>query len=247
MASIICTLTGGSMEAIVAPPIQFYFNYNYIQNNFTLSPGITGYQQILDSIYSVQRNAIYAQYYSIVPYLGNNSTPSLGYSYSSSNSNVAYISGNSIYYKTSGTAYVTITSQDSFNNRYSLNTTYFNFTSSGGTSLQMYVSAAPNTARLAATSAVDTRITNVYPNSALNLFTTINNPVSTFVRNPNVWTKDVDVTCISPWNNSVGFPGGQTGTGTLITPRHYILAAHFQIPVGTQLAFVDNSNNVCVI
>jgi hypothetical protein len=242
MASIICTLTGGSMKAIASPSPYLALTYNFSPGNFTLVNGLTSYGQILDSIYLISDSASYAQYYTILPYFDGNITNPV-YSYNSSNTNVAYISSNSIYYKSNGAAFVAISAKDILNNSYTVNTTFFNFASTAGSSIQSFVSAAPGTLRINATSAVDTRITNVYPNSALNLFTTINSPVSTFIRNPNVWTKDIDVTCISPWNTSTGWPGGKTGAGTLITPRHYILAAHFQIAAGNKIVFVDNDNN----
>jgi hypothetical protein len=61
-----------------------------------------------------------------------------------------------------------------------------------------------------------------------------------YVRNPNCWAADLDLTCISPWNSS----GGVRMAGTLISPRHIIFAAHYQIAVGATVRFVDGSNNV---
>tara|TARA_R110001606_G_scaffold33651_1_gene100200 strand:- start:64 stop:1167 length:1104 start_codon:yes stop_codon:yes gene_type:complete len=58
---------------------------------------------------------------------------------------------------------------------------------------------------------------------------------STYVRNPDLWCKDLDLTGLSPWNSS----GGHKKAGTLITPRHVIGAAHYEYSVGTVVRFVE--------
>ncbi len=47
-----------------------------------------------------------------------------------------------------------------------------------------------------------------------------------FVRNPNLWCADLDLTCFSPWNSTEHNLQG----GTLITRRHVLLANHFSNP-----------------
>lgn len=61
-----------------------------------------------------------------------------------------------------------------------------------------------------------------------------------FVRNPNVWTGPVDLTCISPSNSGVS-PNWRAGVA--VTPQHILLSAHFDYGVGTIVYFVDNENN----
>jgi hypothetical protein len=72
------------------------------------------------------------------------------------------------------------------------------------------------------------------------------NPV--YIRSTTCWAKNIDTSPISPWNNGGGYSvpesaGGGGGTGTLISPRHILLANHFYIKSGKKLIFVDMSNN----
>ncbi len=70
-----------------------------------------------------------------------------------------------------------------------------------------------------------------------------------WVRNPNLWCKDLDLTCFSPWNSTEHNLQG----GTLITRRHVLLANHFSNPVTgtppmtpgvTTIQFVARDNTV---
>jgi len=75
------------------------------------------------------------------------------------------------------------------------------------------------------------------------------NPV--FIRSTTCWAKNIDTSPISPWNNGGGYAapenaGGQGGSGTLISPRHIVMANHFRIKIGKKLIFVD-MNNTCYI
>tara|TARA_R110001599_G_scaffold302465_1_gene508175 strand:- start:940 stop:3318 length:2379 start_codon:yes stop_codon:yes gene_type:complete len=63
---------------------------------------------------------------------------------------------------------------------------------------------------------------------------------STYVRNPDLWCEDLDLTCLSPWNNS----GGHKKAGTLVTPRHVIGAAHYEYSVGAVVRFVEKNGTV---
>lgn len=87
---------------------------------------------------------------------------------------------------------------------------------------------------------VDTRLVNKDPSTAKNIFSTQNHSTQTYVRNSGCWTSDLDLTSISPWNSS----SGATRAGTLISPRHIVFAAHFQINNGATIRFIDNDNNV---
>lgn len=107
-------------------------------------------------------------------------------------------------------------------------------------------------------SEVNTRIAsytaaNVYTGKVL--WTTRGNTTGGWVRSPGSWvTKGsvpLDLTGASPWNSYNptinGNPYNTNGNrlaGTLITPRHLLFAAHAAPPIGTQIIFVDNQNNI---
>lgn len=76
----------------------------------------------------------------------------------------------------------------------------------------------------------------------LNLYTTQNHSAPSYTRNPNCWANSVlnNLTCISPWNST----NSNRRAGTLITPRHIIFAAHYQISNGATIRFIDPENNV---
>lgn len=44
-----------------------------------------------------------------------------------------------------------------------------------------------------------------------------------WVRSTGFWAADVDLTCASPWNNAMG----ENRAGTLVTPRHALVARHY--------------------
>ena len=62
-----------------------------------------------------------------------------------------------------------------------------------------------------------------------------------FIPNTNFWAKGIDFSCASPWNSA----GGALRAGTLISKRHVVFAAHFPLPPGTRMLFVDGDGNVC--
>jgi len=62
-----------------------------------------------------------------------------------------------------------------------------------------------------------------------------------WVRNSNCWAASIDLTGMSPWNQS----GGRTRAGTLISPRHIAFAEHYRLstsPGSNQLVFVTADN-----
>ena len=61
--------------------------------------------------------------------------------------------------------------------------------------------------------------------------------------NEKFWLKDVDFSCVSPWNDA----HGRLRAGTVITKRHIIFAKHFQIAKGTRILFADNEGGVCPV
>ena len=66
------------------------------------------------------------------------------------------------------------------------------------------------------------------------LFATQNHTAGIYTRNPALWCGNINLTCISPWNNN----GANTRAGTLVTPRHVLNAAHYELNVGNTIRFV---------
>jgi hypothetical protein len=97
-----------------------------------------------------------------------------------------------------------------------------------------------------ADTSITTRLAEVTASDFKNIYTTQNHTLSTYVRNPNCWCYDLadKMSCISPWNNAVGSPGGTTGGGVLITPRHVYMTTHFQLSAGTIIRFVSQNNQI---
>jgi hypothetical protein len=72
-------------------------------------------------------------------------------------------------------------------------------------------------------------------------------PPDYFVRNPNFWAASVDLTCLAAYNSyGWGGEGGPQRAGTLVSPRHFLCATHFLIPVGTRMYFVKQGGKVAV-
>jgi hypothetical protein len=80
-----------------------------------------------------------------------------------------------------------------------------------------------------------------------------------FVRNPNCWAYDIDLTCFSPWNMhpTIRLPSPPYGPntligssnhmhGTLISPRHVIFCTHarYYPPNGSEMRFITKDNVV---
>ena len=89
---------------------------------------------------------------------------------------------------------------------------------------------------------IDSRLVGKNKVDNLKIFTTQNHSTQTYVRNPNVWCADLPnlLTCMSPWNST----GGSQRAGTLISPRHIIFAAHFQINTNATIRFVKMDGTV---
>lgn len=103
--------------------------------------------------------------------------------------------------------------------------------------LSGYVSSSVS---YAASSGIDSRISGKSASTAKSIFTTQNHGSSIYVRNSGCWAYDLDLTSISPWNST----GANTRAGTLISPRHIIFAAHYQINNGSIIRFVTTDNTV---
>jgi len=76
------------------------------------------------------------------------------------------------------------------------------------------------------------------------MFSVRNHETGEFVRNPNNWAKDWNLSATSV-DSSQMYGGIYTrAPGTLISPRHVVMAHHAGPPVGTVYKFVDMNNNV---
>lgn len=56
-----------------------------------------------------------------------------------------------------------------------------------------------------------------------------------YVRNPNCWAGDIDLSCISPSNSNAN----HRKAGVLVTPRHLVNAGHYPFGNGTKVYFVS--------
>jgi hypothetical protein len=103
-------------------------------------------------------------------------------------------------------------------------------------------------ALLNASLAIDSRIAGKNPTNALPLFLNyiLNGTTNVFIRNPDCWAADIDLTCCSPWNSHSGNGWGwRHRAGTLISPRHVLFATHFDdIPTNRILRFIDLQNQI---
>lgn len=87
---------------------------------------------------------------------------------------------------------------------------------------------------------VDSRLAGKTPEESLRIYTVQNHAAGLYARNAQVWCADWDLTPISPWNSS----GGPTRAGCLISPRHLLFAAHYQLDVGARVRFVSLTGEV---
>lgn len=68
------------------------------------------------------------------------------------------------------------------------------------------------------------------------------NPGDSYVRNVNSWVSGVNMTPVACWNSETAAFGNSWRGQTLVSPRHYIGAAHWAVAVGTVLHFVTSAN-----
>jgi hypothetical protein len=85
---------------------------------------------------------------------------------------------------------------------------------------------------------IDSRIALKHAATNKPIYSTQNHVSRTFVRNPECWAADLDLTCISPSNNREG----NFRAGTLITKRHVILVAHYNLKANDSIYFVTKDN-----
>jgi hypothetical protein len=72
------------------------------------------------------------------------------------------------------------------------------------------------------------------------VFSAQDHVATNYVRNPDSWVADINLTCISPWNST----GGRQRAGTLIGADCILFADHFPIAPGATVRFVTASNTV---
>jgi hypothetical protein len=116
------------------------------------------------------------------------------------------------------------------------------FTSTGGSTTDIFQSLVTGSLAAHVASTIDGLLAGKSASNALRIFTTQDHANQVYVRNPNVWAHALPhcLTCLSPWNST----GGNTRAGTLISPRHIIFAAHYQINVGATVRFVAMDGTV---
>lgn len=61
-----------------------------------------------------------------------------------------------------------------------------------------------------------------------------------YVTSTSCWANEIDFSACSPWNSR----GGPTQAGTLVSPRHVILANHFPLLIGDTIRFVSQTGLV---
>lgn len=88
--------------------------------------------------------------------------------------------------------------------------------------------------------AIDSRLVGQSPSTDRAVFSMQDHNSATYVRNVACWAYDIDLTCVSPWNNA----GGAQRAGTAITSRHFLNAAHFELSLGNTIRFVTENNIV---
>ena len=73
------------------------------------------------------------------------------------------------------------------------------------------------------------------------LYSTQDHSTPNYVRNPDLWCSDIDMTCISPWKS-----GGLMvdNTVTLITPRHAIGTTHFPLQPGRNVRYIEQDGTI---
>jgi len=113
-----------------------------------------------------------------------------------------------------------------------------NSNSGGQTTERVTYEPHSGSVRESATDAIDDRV--VVEGKEKEIFSTQDHSTPLYVRNTDCWAADLDLMCISPWNSL----GGAKRAGTLISPRHVLVAGHYPLTIGTTMRFIDAANNV---
>lgn len=207
----------------------FYLNATPLTR--TISPSFSGTTTSNDCVFDVVSEAS-----TITDYIINISYATPDYVVPivySSNSGVLTVSDSYASGISSGSANIIAT-----NDNYA-SATNVNVTLSTGSSSTVFSGYANDSLAKHVSDNIDDRI-NGLTGSASPIYTTQNHNTPIYVRNSGCWASDIDLTSISPWNST----NQQFMAGTLISPRHIIFAAHYQLSTGSTIRFVDNNNNI---
>jgi hypothetical protein len=148
----------------------------------------------------------------------------------SSDETVATASEYRAQYVSPGTATITATLGDFSRS------TNLTFSLSGQTN-SVLVGTVPGSAVAAFANAIDSRIT---AGGELAVYSTYDHTTPAYVRNPNSWVADLDLTSVSPWNST----GGRQRAGILIGSDCILFANHYPIGVGATVRFVTSANGL---
>ena len=86
---------------------------------------------------------------------------------------------------------------------------------------------------------VDSRIVGKTKAANGSIYTSQDHTSDVFVRNPDVWCSDIDLTCISPSNSNAN----SRKSGYTNYSRHIVNASHYEFNVGTRVYFVSQDGN----
>lgn len=101
------------------------------------------------------------------------------------------------------------------------------------------LAAVPTDYNINAAENIDLRVATKHdPNINKKVYSLQDHTNGIYLRNNDCWAADLDLTCASPWNSR----GTGQQAGTLITPRHAILAAHYNLKAGDSIRFVTKDN-----
>lgn len=111
-----------------------------------------------------------------------------------------------------------------------------------GSIVDTFSSYVNGTAAHNASSTIDSLLSGKTASSTIRRFNTQNHTSSppSYVANASFWANSLNFSCCSVWNST----GLNTMAGTLISPRHIIFAAHYQLNTGATVRFIDGSGNI---
>lgn len=202
------------------------------------SPGSTSNSTVNDVVITTENSAA-----TITDYQVNviQNDPNIFYDTSVTSSNTSVLTDVGVDNVASGVAGGTATLTATA----TLNSNFFSarsaiVTVSSSTSTSYFNSYVSGSVAKNASDNIDNAISGKTPSTAKPIYSTQNHSTATYTRNTNCWAGIWDLTPISPWNST----DSNRRAGTLISPRHIIFAAHYQISTGATVRFVDASNNV---
>jgi len=180
----------------------------------------------------LQRNVYSAQGGSWdISYSGMKSPDFADPAVTSSSPSVATATVSKVWYVSSGTAQITATLGG-----FSRSTNLVMQLVSSMTN-ETAISCVTGSAACAFAAGIDSRLTDGTDKA---VYSTQDHAATNYVRNPDSWVADIDLTCVSPWNST----GGRARAGTLIGSDCIIFANHYPIPVGASVRFITAANSV---